>query len=829
MKKILIIVGIVLVLLVASLLVLPLVFKQALMDKTKTTINKNINGEVEFADFKLSLIKQFPKLTVELREITLIGKGQFQQDTLLKAKAVSAHTDMFQLFNTENMQIDEISLEAPELKLVVAESGDVNWDIVAEPADETPQDETESGLNLQLEKIGISEADFVYDDHQTEMIVGLENINFIVSGKMYGTSAELNADGGAERFSLFYKGNKYISNLSVETQTKLNIDYEKMDIFISENELLINRLPLEINGMIQIPSDSMIFNLKLKTSESGFDNFLALVPPDYEKYLEDIETRGSAIIEGAATGYYIGEDYPAFNIDMKVDDGNIHYADLPEEIKNISADISIRKPQGELDLTEVKVENARAEVKNNPLNFNLLMKNLVSDPYFDGELAGKLNFNDLKDALPMDSVYLAGLVDANVKVKGKYSAIENEDYSQIESEGTVVLTDFVYDSPKLTRQVLVPGGRLEFSPRDVKLTEFDVNIGQSDFNLQGSVSNYLGYYFNDAVLSGNLRLNSSLVNLNELLRLQVNEQQPEENVQEDKSTEESLAFDIPGNIYFTFRSNIQRVVFDQLPITNVNGLITAKNGKLTLDGLNMQMLDGTLALTGSYQNTPQNQPFFDFGLDANGFAIPEAYKTLTGFRKMIPVAGQSQGEINTDLKVSGRLSPAFKLIGPTIDGNGTFGTKNLRIVNSPVFNQLKGILKAEKLNNVSVNDFRASIVIENGGINIKPFTTKIADQETTVSGSINTENLIDMQLDFNVERDAFGPDIQSILSVLPGEERIKQIPASVLVQGPVGEAKVKVNLDEARKKITEEVKKSTKEDLQKSLDKLGKGLRDLFK
>lgn len=829
MKKTLIIVGIILVLLVASLLVLPMVFKPTLMKKTKATINKNINGEVEFADFNLSLLRQFPKLTVELREIILIGKGEFQQDTLLKADAVSAHTGLFQLFNTENTQIDEINLESPELKLVVAKSGNVNWDIVAEPTDETPQEETESALNLQLEKIGISEADFVYDDRQTEMIVRLGNINFTVSGKMYGTSAELDADGGAERFSLLYKGNKYISNLSVETQTKLNIDYEKMDISISENELFINRLPLEINGMIQIPNDSMFFDLSLKTSESGFDNFLALVPPDYESYLEDIETSGSATIAGNVTGFYIGENYPAFNLNMIVDNGNLHYASLPEEIKNISANISVIKPQGELDLTEVKIENARAVVKDNPLDFNLFLSNLVSDPYFDGALAGKLNFNDLKDALPMDSVYLAGLVDADVKVKGKYSAIENENYNQVESDGTVILTDFVYDSPKFTQQVLVPGGRLEFSPRDVKLTEFKVNIGQSDFDLQGSVSNYLGYYFSDATLSGNLQLNSSLVNLNELLRLQVNKPQPAENVQEDESTEESLAFDIPGNIDFTFRSNIQRVIFDQLPITNVNGLITAQNGKLVLDGLSMQMLDGTLALNGSYQNTPQNQPLFDFGLDASGFAIPEAYKTLTGFRKMIPVAGQSQGEINTDLKVSGRLSPAFKLIGPTIDGQGTFSTENLRIVNSPVFNQLKGILKAEKLNNVSVNDFSASIVIEDGGINIKPFTTKIAGQETTVSGSINTENLVDMRMDFNVERDAFGPDIQSILSVLPGEERIKQIPASVLVQGPVGEAKVKVNLDEARKKITEEVKKSTKEDLQKSLDKLGKGLRDLFK
>ena len=40
---------------------------------------------------------------------------------------------------------------------------------------------------------------------------------------------------------------------------------------------------------------------------------------------------------------------------------------------------------------------------------------------------------------------------------------------------------------------------------------------------------------------------------------------------------------------------------------------------------------------------------------------------------------------------------------------------------------------------------------------------------------------------------------------------------------------VKINLDEARRQITEEVKKSTKEDLQKSINKLGEGLKKLFK
>ncbi len=832
MKKILIIIVILIGIIFAALATIPLFFKEALLEKTKATINQNVNAQVEFSDFRLSLFRPFPKLTVELMEISVTGTDEFKGDTLFEAGAVRARMPFIQLFNPENMQIEEISLHQPRLKMVVAETGKGNWDLMKETTVAEPVDSGKTnGLNLQLEKFKIEEAFFEYADRETGMAVKFDDINLVLSGEMYGTSADLEVTGGAGDFSVRYGDISYISKWSMETRTLLNVDYEKLDIKISENELQLNQLPLEVNGGIQIPGDSLLFDLDLKSKTSGFDNLLSMVPPEYASYLEEFETSGNATLSGKMEGVYFEENYPAFQLDMIVENGNLHYEGLPEGIKNISGNISITKPQGELDLAEVKIENAHAEVKNNPVDFQLVINQIISDPYFDGALKGKLDFSDLKSTFPMDSIFLAGFVDADVMVNGHYSAIEKEEYSKIQSDGTVLLSGFEYDSPELTRKVLIPEGRLEFSPRDVTLSQFRVNVGQSDFNLSGKVSNYLGYYFSDANLSGDLEMNSSLVNLNELLRLQKGDEETgEESLQEEEPAKtESLAFDIPENIDFVFRSSIRRVVFDQLPVSDVKGLITAQNGKLVLDGLSMQMLDGRLELNGSYWNTPENQPFFDFGLDASRFDIPMAYQTLTGFRKLLPVAGQSQGKMNTDLNVSGRLSQNMKIIGPTVNGSGSFGTENLRIVNSPVFNQLRGILKAEKLKNVAVNDFRARVEIEEGGIQIKPFTTQIAGQETSVTGSINTQNIVDFRLDFNVERDAFGPDIQQILAVLPGEERIQEIPASVIVQGPAGEAQVKVDLEAARKKITEEVKKSTKEDLQRSLNKIGEGLRKLFK
>jgi hypothetical protein len=840
MKKILIIIGIVIALLIATLAAIPLFFKQTLIEKAKTTINKNVNAKVEFADLKLSLLRSFPKVTLELTDVLVVGKGEFQNDTIFTVPSLRSKTALRQLFNKDNIGIEEIILDRPLLKLVVGPTGNVNWDLMVESdeaAETVPSvagDTEEDGLVLQLEKIEIIKANFIYEDREIDMLLKFDDIDIDISGKMYGTAAQLLAEGTAAKFLLNYAGVNYISNTSVETRTVLNVDYDKMDIEIQENELLINRLPLEVLGLIQMPNDSMFFDLKLQTKESGFDNFLALVPPDYEEYLKDVKTNGTATISGTVKGFYFEEDYPAFDLKMDVANGNVHYADLPEEIKNISADVSITKPQGELDLTEVNISKAHAEVKNSPVDLTLQLRKLFSDPWFDGAFVGNVNFNDLKDALPLDSVDIAGIIDANLFVKGNYSAIENEEYEKIQSDGTVLLTRFIYNSPSLTQQINIPEGRLDFSPRAVNLSGLNLRVGASDFKLTGQVNNYLNYLLKDGTLAGNLQLNSNLVNLNELLRLQVvktdtTAQQPNQSLAENAAEEEILVFDIPKNIDFTFQSNIQRVIFEQLPITNVNGLITARNGKLVLDGLNMRMLDGELKLTGSYENTTENQPFFDFGFDLVGVDIPKAYQTLTSVQRMMPIARQSQGKFSTSLKLNGRLSPEFKLVAPSIDGNGLFSTENLQIIESPLFDQLKGILKSERLNNVSIDDIRAFVEVENGTIHLKPFTTRISGQETTIAGNLNTENLLDMHLDFNIQRDAFGNDIQNILSVLPGQERIQLIPATVVLKGPVGKPEVKIDLEDARKMIAEEVRKSTKENLQENLNKIGEGLRKLIK
>ena len=823
MKRIIVIILIVIVVLFGAILAIPVFFKQNILNTAKTTLNKQMNAEVEFADLKLSLIKNFPKVTVELQEVMIKGKGEFAQDTLLNVPRFAATMNLSSLFSS-NRSIEEVILEKPLLNLVVAESGNVNWDVAPASASAEKENATVADgeeFQLALENIDVNDARLVYNDKLAKMRADLEDINLDISGEMFGNTTQLNIGGVVRNLTYSMEGVNYVSNTSLDLKTLLDVDFESMLFTIAESELLVNRLPLELSGDFSVPNDTTFLNLQLKTKASDFENFLALVPKDYEEYLKDITTTGSATISGGVSGYYIDEDYPKIDLQVKVDNGNFEYAEMPEEIKNMSAEMLIGKPQGDLDLLKININKAHAEIRNNPVDLTLKISNLVSDPLFDGAFVGKVNLDHLKDALPMDSVNISGIIDANLFAQGRYSDVETEAYDKIKSDGVVLLSNFVYASPDLTQQVVIPSGRLDFSPQHINLGNFMLKVGESDFRLSGKVSNYLNYVLKDGELKGNMQLNSNYVNLNELLRLQV----MEEDAPAETDDEAVLAFDVPENIDITFRSTINRAVFNRIPITAIKGEVRAVDKKLILDGLDMNMLDGKMMLNGSYENTAQNQPLFDFGFDIAGFDIPTMYHTVAGFRKLIPGAGNSTGKLSTSLGLKGRLSPQLKLIAATTNGKGSFSTNNVEIKDSPLFNQLSGILKKEKLGNVTIGDFTANLTVENGSLLLRPFTTKVIGQETKIQGSLNAESLLDMRLDFNVQREMFGPDIQKILAVLPGNEKITMLPAGVVLKGPVGDAKVNLDLSATQKAVTD----ATKDDLKNSLNKLGDGLKKLFK
>src|SRR6266852_1531645 len=79
-KKILIGLSIVVVLLVVAALVLPVLFKDKIKAKVDEEIAKTINADVIFDvnNFSLSVFRNFPNITVEIKELGVFNRAPFE-------------------------------------------------------------------------------------------------------------------------------------------------------------------------------------------------------------------------------------------------------------------------------------------------------------------------------------------------------------------------------------------------------------------------------------------------------------------------------------------------------------------------------------------------------------------------------------------------------------------------------------------------------------------------------------------------------------------------------------------------------------------------------
>lgn len=833
-KKLLIIAGIV-VLIIGILAIIPFLYKDKLLVKVKATINKQLNAKVDFADFHVSIFSHFPKVGMEIEQLTMIGIGQFANDTIVSASSISTSISVMEMIKGENLELKTLTIDNPRINLKVDTAGVANWDVVkeTEPSTETPA--TDESFNMKLNDIQVNNLNLYYDDRSMPMKMWVRNTNLNSTGEVAGTLTTFDMKGDVDEVIFEYDSVKYISNTRLKAETVLKVDYAKMDFVFEQAKLMVNNLPLRVDGSFSMPNDSMFFNLAFQSEKSDFATILALVPADYQKYLEKATINGAAEFKGSVKGLFYNEIYPAIDVLIAVTNGSFKYQDLPESVQDIQVSAKINKPEGDLNTMVVNVEKAHATIKNNPVDLTMNLSEMMTDPNIAASFAGTIDFNTLKQAIPVDSLDLTGIMKARMQIAGRMSSIEKQEYEKFKSDGEATIQNFKIVSNKLTKPVEISQAQVNATTKQITVGKFDGKVGESDFALTGNVSNYLPYVFKNGVLKGNFNLKSSFMNFSELSNLMKEEKPDTTKAVQAKQpaapapADSVTAFEVPDKLDLSFQSNIQKAVYDKIPLNNMNGTIKVKDRRMELNNLSMDMLQGRVAMTGLYASTVKNKPTFDFKVNMQSLDLPTAYQSLETFRRYVPLAAHSQGKFSTQFGLSGAMNEKMDIVPTSLNGEGLINTLNLMIIESPIFNQIRGVIKKDKLKNVNIKDFTARFKFENGALTLNPFQTTIADQEATIGGSLSADRQINMVMDFKVNREDLGSDINKGLGMLPGSDNIKMVDASVILKGALAKPEVSLDLSKARAQIEQEVKNATKEQVKETTKKIGDELKKLFK
>lgn len=803
-KKILKITGILLLLLTVSLFAIPYFFKDQIKAKITKVINEKVDATVSFADANLSFFKSFPLANVSVDKLLIINKAPFEGDTLVSMGELNLKMSIKELFKgkEEPMNIEAISTENAVINIIFNKDGVGNFDIALK--NEEKSDEKDKPLSLKIKEYEIENMRFKYFDEGSKIKMLIDSLNHTGTGDFAASKLDLVTKSTA-KMSLFMDKINYMNQVPVTLDAVLGIDLDKSKYTFKENKALINQLPLEFDGFIQLVDNGQEYDLKFKTPTSSFQNFLGLIPSAYSGNLKDVKTTGDFTVSGFAKGLYSDKTVPKFNLAIASNNASFKYPNLPKSVQNIVIDTRIINETGLLNDTYVNLDKLSFKIDQDVFNAKATIRNISENPLINAELKGTVNLANVSKAYPIKlSVPLSGILNADVVTKFDMKSVEASQYENMQNSGNMTLTGFKYvDETK--KAMNINKAVVQFTNTRINLQELDLTTGKTDMKVNGVLENFYGFMLKKQELKGNFNMQSNQFAVSDFMS-------PEATKTVGKPKE---AVKIPSYLNCSLTAKANTVLYDNLTLKNVSGKIIIKDQKVTLENVKSSVFGGQISANGDV-STKGKVPIFNMNLGMNAVDIQQTFTQLDMMKKIAPIAGVINGKLNSTIKLSGNLdatamTPTLNSISGDLLGQLVSTTVNPS--NSQLLRKLDESVSFIDMKKLNLNDVKAFLTFKDGKVNVKPFDIKYQDIKVNVGGQHGFDQNMNYNLKFDVPAKYLGNDVNNLISKLsPADaKKLDNIPVNAILSGTFKNPKVTTDTKSAVTNLTNQLVKQQKE------------------
>lgn len=800
MKKILKITGIILLVLVLLLVASPFLFRGKLEDLLKKTINNNVNAQVAWSSLDLSLLRSFPDATVVVQDFTIITNAPFLGDTLASGKELRIEMGISQLFkNTADnpIAIDALKLKDARVLIKVDSLGNANYDIaIPSDAPATEASETSKPFVFNLQQYSVTNSQIVYDDATTQTHLELTEVNHQGSGDFSAAESSLDTQTKAV-VSFDYGGTHYLDGHTLTLDAIILMDLENQKYTFNENLAKINDLPLEFQGFVQLIEEGSDIDLSFKTPNSDFKNFLAIIPSEYRKNLDGVETSGDFRVSGIVKGQATETTIPNLDIEIVSTNASFKYPDLPKQMNNINIDVKIKNDSGIVEQTYIEINDLRFKIDSDAFIAKGVLRNLMGNMLVDLELKGALDLGNINKVYPMElDSPLQGKLTADISTSFDMNSVEKQQYQNIKSEGTATLSDFNYATAQLPNAIAIQRADLSFKTGNITLNSFQATSGQTDINATGTIENLIPFVMSKEDLKGRFNVTSKVFNLNDFATTETaSTSQESTNTAGTAGTTQGEAIKIPDFLDASLSFKADKVIYDDLELNDTQGTISIANEEATITKLTSGVFGGAAGISGTV-TTKSGTPTFNMVLDLSSIDIDRSFKGLDMLQGLAPIAKALQGAFNTKINLKGTLDENFSPILSTLSGDA-FAQILTAAVNPeqmPLLSTLDAKLDFINLKDVNLDALKASLTFADGKVNVRPFDFDVKGINVKVSGGHSFTNEMSYTLNLDVPARYLGSDVNGLLSKLTATEK-ENLSVALPVSLSGNFAKPNVNLD----------------------------------
>lgn len=352
----------------------------------------------------------YPWIGLKTGEVEFSDREGFGDAPMLSAKQVSVKVRLIPLLN-KNLEVGEVNLIQPSLKLITQENGNTNWGDLINQEGSTDGDagsQTLAITRLAIQGVSIEDGKLLWNDQVSGQTVMVSNMNLSTGLIQPGEPLDV-------ELSALLEGNAVPEPMQVEINTTINISENLKNLNLKNTAATV--VMGDRNHRLSVPNltyDLAEHNLDVPEFEIGQNDVIA------SGNLKASNLIGTPAISGQIAGTApdikntlkmngIAVDLDPHKIDNILLSSGFNYLNNIAELKNLSIDANFNGQTAHMETPLASMDFSKETIEMSSLDVNfsetkLAIKDVVVDSFLQPQLlkfSGEVKFvtDDLEKVL----------------------------------------------------------------------------------------------------------------------------------------------------------------------------------------------------------------------------------------------------------------------------------------------------------------------------------------------------------------------------------------------------------------------------------------------
>lgn len=644
--------------------------KKEILGIVTAQLNENLNGKLTIGSMEPALIRHFPAISVELKNV-LLRDSLFKQHKhdLLKAKSFTVRINSFSIFSP-SPKIESIEVKDGTIYLFTDSSGYSNSQLFQVDTSSKHRNVTER----KLDELDFQNVHLVYE-HQKKgkyfdfQIARLRSkFRFTSAGWDAKTSMSMRV--GSLSFNV-EKGS-FIKGKNLNARLKLRYNSPEKSLSVPPQQLKLDSDKFLVGGNFWLSPSDPHFSLNIKTASIRYNNLRTMLFPKAATQLKRYSLQKPIRFEATLAGSLRTGSIPLVKVRWSTSNNRLSFAG--ETIRNCSFqaayinEVVPGRPRQDPN-SKVSFKNFRGTWEGIPFRADDISVVNLERPVLQGKFHSSFRLPQINNVARSESFNISG---GRASLNLIYRAPLNADNS-IE--------------PYILGDINIRNGELNYRPRglffrninglirfhgeDLSIRDMGLQLGSTSLTMNGSVANFVNlYYRHPEKILLHWNLYSPRLNLPEFLSL-LSRRKTYSNTSKSRTRIFRQLDRVLDEASIDLSLNAGQINYRKFRGANLNSEILLNENQIELRKVSLQHAGGSLLVSGTIdQRSPVNQ--FSIRSRVNDVDVQKLFYAFENFGQQAITSENISGRLSSTTNVRGLMKENGQIVPKSFHGDISF-------------------------------------------------------------------------------------------------------------------------------------------------------------